>query len=446
MFASSRLMALAALGVAVFAAAAWEPRLLTVGAGYNLAVALAAAADHLLASKRGLIPVAVQRSVAEHLSLGAANPVSVVVRNGGGSALRLLVRDQPPPEVAHDGGPVALSLGPGMQEVVRYHVMPRAKGDYWFGDIWVRVTSPLGLLLHQGRTAARQPVRVFPDLTALRRYELLARRGRLQEAGIRVSRYRGRGTEFESLRAYLPDDDSRHINWKATARRRQLVTSQFQAERSQHVMLVLDAGRMMAGRVGRPGLPPRGELTKLDYAINAALMAAYVTATMGDRVGLLAFASAVRAYLPPGRGRGQVFRLLQSLYALEPELVEPNYEAAFRHLALHQRRRSLVIVFTDLVDRDCSETLLRQIGALHPHHLALCVTVADAEVLALAHAVPAEVDQVYQKAVAAHLVADREAALSYLRRRGVHVVDAPADRLTAETINRYLELKARSLV
>jgi uncharacterized protein (DUF58 family) len=438
MFASTRLMALAAVGIALFAVAVGEPRLLVLGAAYNLALAIFAGTDHVLARRRGFTPVAAERRLADHLSLGVGNLVSLIVRNQSAAELHLAVKDQPPVELAHDGGAVVLSLGPGMQGIIRYHVTPPAKGDYWFGDIWVRVRSPLGLLVHQGRMAARQQVRVFPDLTALRRYELLARRGRLQEAGIRASRYRGRGTEFESLRAYLPDDDSRHINWKATARRGQLITSQFQAERSQNVMLVLDAGRMMAGRVG--------QMTKLDYAINAALMAAYVCTAMGDRVGLLAFAQGIRAYLPPGRGRGQVFRLLQSLYRLEPELVESDYERAFRHLALQQRRRSLVIAFTDLVDRDSSETLLRQIGALHPHHLVLCVTLADAEVLALAHAMPVEVEQVYQKAVAAHVVADREAALSYLRHRGVHVVDAPADRLTTETINRYLELKSRSLV
>lgn len=432
-------MVLAAVGVVLFAAAAaGAPPLLAAGAAYNLALAISAAADYLLARRRGFVPVRAERRVAEHLSLGAANPVSIVVRSEAAADLRIVVKDEPPTEMAHDAAPVAFTLGPATQGVIRYHVTPTAKGDYWFGDIRLRVRSPLGLLVSQGQASARQQVRVFPDLTALRRYELLARRGRLQEAGIRAARYRGRGTEFESLRAYLPDDDSRHINWKATARRRQLVTAQFQAERSQNVMLVLDAGRMMAGRLGR--------MTKLDYAINAALMAAYVTTAMGDRVGLLAFAQGIRAYLAPGRGKSQVFRLLQSLYRLEPELVEPDYDAAFRHLALHQRRRSLVIVFTDLVDRDSSDALLRQIGSLHPHHLVLCVTLADAEVLALAHAMPTEVGQVYRKAVAAHVVADREAALSYLRQRGVHVVDAPADRLTTETINRYLELKARSLV
>jgi len=438
MFASVRLILLAALGSLIFLGAAWERSLLTIAAAYNFALALSLGADYLLAHTRGFSPVAAERATSDPLSLGVKNLISVRLRNRSAAALRLLVKDQPPADLPHDAATAPLLLSSGAEAVLSYHVIPRAKGDYQFGDIALRVWSPLGLFVHQDVIGATQRVRVFPDLKAVRRYELLARRGRLQEAGIRASRYRGRGTEFESLRTYLPDDDSRHINWKATARRRQLITSQFEAERSQNVLLVLDAGRMMAGRVG--------EMTKLDYAINAALMSAYVAATMGDRVGLLAFTRGIRAYLPPRRGRGQVFRLLRQLYRLEPELVESDYESAFRHLAVNQRRRSLIIVFTDLIDPDSSETLLKQIGALHPHHLVLCVTVADADLLALAHALPSEVEQVYQKAVAAHVVADREGALSYLRHRGIHVVDVPADRLTTETVNRYLELKSRSLV
>jgi uncharacterized protein (DUF58 family) len=372
------------------------------------------------------------------MSLGAANTVLVLVRSRSSSRLRLLLKDQPPHDLRSDARPIPVLLPPGEQAVTRYQVRPRAKGDYQFGDIGLRVWSPLGLLVSQTMVPASQRVRVYPNLKEVNRYERLARRGRLLEAGIRAARYRGRGTEFESLRTYLPDDDSRLINWKATARRHQLISSQFESERSQNLLLVLDAGRMMAGRVG--------EMTKLDYAINAALMSAYVGVAMGDRVGLLAFASEVRAYLPPRRGRGQVFRLLESLYRLEPELVEPDYEAAFRYLSLRQRRRSLVIVFTDLVDAEASDALIKQIGALHPHHLVLCVTVADADLLQMAHAAPRRGDEVYRKAVAYRVLADREAALSYLRQRGANVIDVPAGRLTTSTINRYLELKSRSLV
>lgn len=453
MLATPRFIALAGFGAVVFLLGAWQPLLLAVGAACNLALISALAADYLLSRRRPAELVAVRREVTDSLSLGAPNVVSLHLHNLSRAPVRLVAKDQPPPGLDHDGRPFRMLLQPGEAAVARYHITPRTKGDCEFGDIGLRLFSPLGLFLRQVMMPAARRLRVYPDLAAVTRYDLLARRGRLLEAGIRASRYRGRGTEFESLRLYLPDDDSRHINWKATARRHQLITSQFQSERSQNVILVLDAGRMMAGRVG--GLAAKEapqeaaaerQMTKLDHAINAALMSAYVASAMGDRVGLLAFAQEVHAYVPPRPGRRQVFRILEQLYRLEPQLVEPDYDDAFRYLALRQRRRSLVIVFTDLVDPDSSEDLLRHVGALHPHHLVLCCTLADPDLLAAAHAVPSASDQVYQKAVALNLVGDRRAALAYLRHRGVHLVDAPADELTTQTINRYLELKSRSLV
>jgi len=453
MLAAPRFIALAALGAAVFLLGVWQPRLLVVGAAYNLALASALAADYLLSRRRRSEFVAVRREVGDPLSLGASNVVSIRLHNRSRAPVRLIAKDQPPPALDHDARPFHMLLQPGEAAIARYHITPRAKGDYQFGDIGLRVYSPVGLFLQQIMFPAGQRVRVYPDLTAVARYDLLARRGRLLEAGIRASRYRGRGTEFESLRLYLPDDDSRHINWKATARRHEVITSQFQSERSQNVLLVLDAGRMMAGRVGGlaaaesfPEAAGEREMTKLDYAVNAALMSAYVASAMGDRVGLLAFAQEVHAYVPPRPGRRQVFRILEQLYRLEPQLVEPDYDDAFRYLALRQRRRSLVIVFTDLVDPDSSEELLKHVGALHPHHLVLCCTLADPDLLASAHSLPQESGEVYGKAVALGLLADRHSALAYLRHRGVHLVDAPADQLTTETINRYLELKSRSLV
>jgi uncharacterized protein (DUF58 family) len=448
MLATRRLIALVGIGALVLAAGLWDPGLIVVGACYNAALAAALLLVYALARRRPSAALEAWREVSDPLSLGAPNRVAVALRSRARGPLRVVVKDRPPPELEHDARDTPVSLPAGHEAAVSYHITPRAKGDYRFGDIALRVTSPLGLFLQQHAVPAACDVRVYPNVKAVARYDLLARRGRLLEAGIRASRHRGRGTEFESLRTYLPDDDSRHINWKATARRRQLITSQFEAERRQNLLLVLDAGRMMAGRIALADAaePASAEMTKLDYAINAALMCAYVAATMGDRVGLLAFAEEVTAYLPPRPGRGQVFRILEQLYRLEPRLVEPDYDAALHYLALHERRRSLVILFTDLVDPDSSERLLGHVGALHPHHLVLCCTLADADLLRLAHLSPHTEEEVYRKAVAMQVISEREAALTVLRRRGVQVVDAPADQLTAHTINRYLELKARSLV
>jgi uncharacterized protein (DUF58 family) len=265
---------------------------------------------------------------------------------------------------------------------------------------------------------------------------LLARRGRLQEAGLRASRRFGTGTEFESLREYQPDDDYRRINWKATARRGRPMTAEFETERSQNVLALLDAGRLMATEVGG--------LTKLDHALNTSLLLAYVAALRGDRVGLLAFGDRVLTYLPPRRGRHAFLAMLATLYNLAAEPVEPDFDRAFEFLAARQMRRSLLVLFTDLTDRDVSSALVQHLARLARQHLAVCVTLGDPAVLTAASATPSTTAAVYERVVAARLLEERAEVLSALRQRGAITLDVPADRLTVAVVNKYLELKART--
>ncbi len=243
---------------------------------------------------------------------------------------------------------------------------------------------------------------------------------------------------FESLRDYVPDDEFRRIDWKATARRHRPVSRQYETERSQSVIVMLDAGRMMSAELEG--------MSKLDYAINAALMLGYAAVLRDDRVGLLVFSDVVKSYLPAAKGRHQLSKIVDELYGIEPELLEPDYGAAFRTLSLRNKRRSLVVVFTDLIDVDASEAILTYTSSLYPRHLPLCVTLQDSTLTAVAEQVPAEVGDVFEKAVAQRVLADREEALLWLRRRGVLVLDVPPAHISVEVVNRYLELKARSML
>src|SRR5919199_2983552 len=197
----------------------------------------------------------------------------------------------------------------------------------------------------------------------------MARRSRLEEFGIHRSRLAGRGTEFERIRDYTPDDEYRRIDWKATARRHRPMTRVYEVERSQNVFLVLDAGRMMAGRAG--------PLAKLDYAVNAALMLAHVALGCGDRVGLMVVSDDVDAYLPLGKGQAQFNQCLELLYGVEARLCHVDYRAALEQIARRCKRRSLVVFFTDLVDEETSAELVTYMRLLRPVHLPLCVTLRD---------------------------------------------------------------------
>jgi uncharacterized protein (DUF58 family) len=292
-------------------------------------------------------------------------------------------------------------------------------------------------------------VRVYPNLRELRRYDLLVRRGlELQPTG-RPVRVAGASTEFERVREYLPDDEFRRVNWKATARRGQPMVNQFEAERSQNLVLMLDAGRNMAALAEAP-LAAGGDdedsdvgLTKLDHALNAALLLAYVASQRGDRVALLAYADDVRNFVPPQRGRRALVAMVGALYNLRAEAVEPDHGRAFDFLGQRNLRRSLVVLFTDLADRESSATLAAYVMRAARQHLVVCVTLGDPNVRRPALQRPRDGASLYEKMVAQQLLDDRAAVLSQLAAHGVLTVDTDADKLSPKLIGTYLELKQR---
>ncbi len=378
----------------------------------------------------------VTRQCNSKLSLAAGNAIRLHVYNRSGQTATLALRDEFPIGFQTDLWQVSGVAAPHSELVLTYHVKPLRRGDYRFGDLNLRCRGRLGLIVRQMRYAAAAPVKVYPNLLDVRRYDMLAQRGLLAEIGLRNARILGRGTEFERLRDYQPDDDYRRINWKATARRGHPVSVEYETERSQNIIIMLDAGRLMAA--------PIGPLAKVDYAVNTALMLAYVAAKMGDRVGLLAFADQISAYLPPRSGRRQFLAMTEQLYRLQAQYTEPDYSLAFRYLALHSHKRALIVLFTDLIDIETSHLLVSHIAALLPHHLVLCVTIADPGITRLAGAAPADSRSVYERAVAEDVLAERRRALGTLRRRGAIALDLPAENLTPSVINTYLELKTRT--
>jgi len=378
----------------------------------------------------------VTRQCDSKLSLGANNAIRLHVYNRSDQAVAVALRDEFPVSFQTDLWQLTGVVAPRSELVLTYHLKPFRRGDYQFRDINLRYRGRLGLTVRQERYPASATVKVYPNLLEIHRYELLARRGQLAEIGLRNTRILGRGTEFERLRDYQQDDDYRRINWKATARRGRPVSIEYETERSQNILLMLDAGRLMAS--------PIGPLAKIDYAVNTSLMLAYVAARMGDNIGLLAFADRISLYLPPRRGKRQFLAMTDALYRLPAYLTEPDYNLAFRYFASHNRKRSLVVLFTDLVDAETSKLLVSHVAGVSPHHLPVCVTIADPGITALAEASPTDSRSVYQRAVAEGLLAERKRALEVLRRRGAIALDLSAEHLTASVINRYLELKARS--
>ena len=238
------------------------------------------------------------------------------------------------------------------------------------------------------------------------------------------------------MREAVPDDPLRYINWRATARTGRLMATELSPERDQPVIACLDHGRLMG--VGA------GALTKFDHAINAALLLLHVALRTGDRAGLYAFADGVTATVEPRTGRAQLRRLLDAIGPLQPGEIESDYAAALNEVRVRQRRRALLAIFTDIVDRDQAAALITQCALLRRRHLPLVITVRDPAVVDLARTRPRTAEEVYARAVAAGIEADRADAVRLLRAGGVDVIDADARTLSPRLVNRYLELKRRA--
>jgi uncharacterized protein (DUF58 family) len=432
--------ALLIIALVPLAASAAYPDLFLPGIAVLALAALAVLIDSRRAPGRDRLSVT--REHDEILSVGRPNPVTVHigVRPGHGGVLRSVrpipaeVRDEHPPRLLAEGAAGRLAL-PG---TLRYTLTPAGRGEERFGATVIRCPGPWRLGLRQSSVGEGGTVRIDADLAAIRVYEALARRGQLAELGVRTQRRPGEGTEFERIREAVPDDPQRRINWKATARTGRLMATELIPERAQPVIVCLDHGRLMG--VGA------GALTKLDHAINAALLLIHVALATGDRVGLFAFADQVTVTLPARPGRLQMRRFLDAVRSLRAGEVEADYDEALAQLSRWQRRRALVVIFTDVLDPDQGQALVRQCARLRRQHLPLVITVRDPALEDTARARPVDGPSTYARAVATRLVADREQTLELLRRSGVETLDADARTLSPRLVNRYLELKRRSLL
>jgi uncharacterized protein (DUF58 family) len=436
MLPTTRGILLLLLPAPFLAAATWLPGLRPVAAGLLLLALALLALDWWRAGD--VTSFRVTRQHDSKLSLAADNPITVVLEHRQPRPLVFRLRDEPPDDFEIDRRILTGRAAARGRWQGTYHVRPLRRGDYWFGDLNLRWRGPLGLVVRQGRIQAKAPVKVYPNLLEIRRYDLLLRRNRLQELGLRHARRFGEGTEFERLREYLPDDEYRRIDWKATARRQRPVTIEYQTERSQNVIAVLDVGRMMQS--------PVAHIAKLDYVVNAVLLLAYVATGKGDKMGLMTFADDVIHFVQPRQGQGQFYRMLEMLYGVEAQPVEPNYRQALSYLALKQRKRSLVVIFTDLSGGISMVELTSHVSMLARRTLPLVVTISDPDIHAAARQRPSDSLAVYQRATAEQLLDERRVALEQMARQGVLTLDVPANQLSIAVINRYLELKARTMI
>jgi uncharacterized protein (DUF58 family) len=381
---------------------------------------------------------AVTRNLPHPFSLGAEETVIIGVENRRAAGLLAEVADHAPAELSPRPRVLRGSFDPAGVLIVEYRTQPPHRGSYRFGRVDLRCWRPRGWLIRQVRLPADETAAVYPNVLAIKRYELMVRRGMRLMARLRRARPPGATTAFAGLRDYLPGDDIRRVSWKATARRDSPVVVEVEAERGQQALIALDCGRLMTA--------PAGLLTKLDHAVNAALLLAWVAQVHGDRVGLMTFSDEVRHYAEPERGPAQVSRLNRLLYAVQPDYTEPDFGEAFSQLSHRLGRRSLVVVLTDILDPEASHELVAHAVRLSGRHLVLVVAMADPELLNARDTTIDRSSRVYEWAAAEELLASRRQSFEAMQRGGVLGLDVPAGQLSPALVERYLDLKERALL
>ena len=428
-----------------------SPNLLFIGGAYLVLLFVVSAIDY--ATNPLFKRIEISREMSSKFSLGVANVVTLKIINRSRHRLRMRIKDDFPDEFLYEQVLHDCRVSPMQHSDIVYRLTPLRRGIYQFVDIHLQCWGVLGLIVRRRRVPAAMEIKVYPNLQAVRQYELLVKRGMLHQIGLKTSRQFGEGTEMERLREYSPDDDFRRIDWNATARQRKPIVREFETERSQDVMICwipVDSWHRRS-LWKRPHYllatsTSQKAMLKLDYAVNTTLMTAYVSTLKGDKVGLIAFADRVHQYLAPKPGKKQFLTMLETIYALPVHPVEPDFEEAFKYLASKQRKRALIILFTDILDNDSAEGIATYVTQLSRHHLVVCVTLTDSGIVALAEQGTKDSKSVYQKAIAERLLQEKHATLEILRRRGVITIDVPAHQLTMAVVNKYLELKAKSRI
>ena len=425
----------AAAGV-FLVAGVWFPPLSLAGLLANGVLALVAIADlyRMVRPER----IEILRETSDVLSVGAANPVVLRVLSRAPKPITIEITDEPPVPSRSEGLPFEATLVPQRELEATYHLYPQRRGANQFRNVYFRYRSPLGLWLRNVKRPLVDDVRIYPDIKNIRRFDLLAKRNRLSEMGLKLWRLRGKEGEFERLREYRREDEMRHIDWSATAKYQQLISREYTTKRNQNIVILLDCGRSM--------LNETDGISHFDRGLNAAIILSYIALGQGDNVSLVAFSNRIERYVGPVRGKAAIQSLIQQTYDLEPRHEASDYGLACEDLLRRHKKRALVLLITYALDDQHLDAVGRYLRTLISSHLFLCVLVKDLPLVGLAERVPETDVEAYQVAAATEMLGAQERRLSALRASGIHATEVVPNELAAEVINHYLDVKARHLL
>jgi uncharacterized protein (DUF58 family) len=412
------------------------PDALRLVAGLDVVLVALVVGDLLTLPKRKVFRA--ERDAGRIASLRKPHRVTLTLWNHGPRDIEVSIRDGVPYELNPQPAELTHRIPSRSRLAMRYVLRPSRRGAFTVERIHLRVRSRLGLWQRLLDYPAKTIIHVYPDMKQLGEYAVLARTNRLSLLGVRRTRRIGQDHDFERLRDYTVDDNYKHIEWRATARRQKLTVKDFQSSQSQRIVFLVDCGRMMTNEAAG--------LSLLDHGLNAMLMLSYVALNRGDAVGMIAFSDEIHSFIPPRAGANQMNRLLHASFDRFPQLLESRYDLAFRYLASHCRKRSLVVLVTNVIDEINANQIERYLTNLVGRHLPLGIWLRDRRLFDAVDVDVPDDQQLWRAAAAADILSWRHQVLQDLRSKGVLALDVFPEDLTAPLVNRYLEIKARHLL
>lgn len=380
-------------------------------------------------------PISVQRSFQERMNLGDHNKVEVTVINQTTQPLHAVIYEGYPVQMQHRSKPWGVLLLPRKMKRFHYSFTPKERGNYSFGDIAIFVRSPLFLAQRKITIPLHQQVEVYPSVLQMKQYELKVFHQQTQSQGIKKIRRIGNTSEFEQIRTYVQGDDVRTINWKATSRKNELMVNQFQEERSQPVYCLIDKSRPMQLAFD--------DMTMLDYAINTSLVFSNIALRKGDRAGLITFSDKIGTLLPADKSAGQLRRILESLYNQKTLFKEANFELLYNTVRRQVKTRSLLMLFTNFESEFAMRRALPMLQKLNKHHVLVVIFFQNNELDEWAHQPVATVKDLIQATVAEKMTSVKWSIARELRQHGIQTILSRPQDLSINSINKYLELKAK---
>lgn len=422
---------------ALFVVAYFLPVLMPVAL---LAVALLAVATVLDISRLYGVKAGIEasRHTLAKWSNGDENPVTIIVHSRYRIPLAIRVLDELPPQLQERGLDLHTEIAAGGTAQLRYVVRPLTRGVYAFGAINVLVRTRLGLAERRYKQEQGRQIAVYPSYIHLRKYELMAEADPFSAAGVRKVRRSAQRSEFEQIRDYIPGDDRRTVNWKATARRAKLMVNQYQDEKAQQIVSLIDTGRTMK--------MPFGGLTLLDRAINAALVLSDIALKKDDKAGVITYSNTVHSVLPPAREMGWMHRILEQLYAQTTDFAETDMEALYVRVRRVLPQRSLLVVYTNYESLNAMRRQLPFLRMLSRAHLVAVVIFRNTELDQLLQHPDRSTMDVYIKAITTKFIHEKELIAKELERHGVLTILTAPDQLSTSVLNKYLEVKARGML